>query len=306
MSQRSAPALRCEQPAPAGLDIEAVLAKAAKENFPVALGVLSRERRERLLAIYAFARAVDDLGDLYEGDRDAALDWAESEIERGLAGEPAHPIFERAAAMARTTDAPHQAFFDLIAANRLDQEKTRYQAFSELEDYCSLSANPVGRLVLAVFGRSDQLALTYSDRVCTALQVVEHLQDVAEDYQRGRVYLPLEDMSLFGVDEAELDEAVATPSMRRLLALETGRARRLLVEGAPLVRLAFRRPAPRDRRIHRRRPGTDRRDPSRSTTTSSVTAPRRRAPRSRRARSACFAPASGARSDHARVSLRPL
>jgi len=231
------PVLSPERTPPTGLDPATVLAKAASENFPVALFVLPALLRGRLRAIYVFARAVDDLGDLYEGDRDAALDWAESEIRAAVRGEVTHPVFVETGSMARECGAPLQLFLDLIAANRLDQRKKRYRSFAELEDYCALSANPVGRLVLYAFGRSDDLAATYSDRICTALQVVEHLQDIAEDYLAGRVYLPSEDLAAFGVAEADLGAGTATPALRRLVAFECGRARRLLEEGTPLVRL---------------------------------------------------------------------
>ena len=219
------------------LDPEAILAKAATENFPVALFVLPARLRERLSTIYLYARTVDDLGDLFEGDRDAALDWAESEITSAFGGAPAHPVLSRVAAMALELHAPLQLFVDLIEANRLDQRKVRYTSFGELEDYCALSANPVGRLVLFAFGRSDVLAARYSDRICTALQIVEHLQDVAEDYRSGRVYLPGEDLASFGVDEDSLGATEASSALRRLVAFESARARRLLEEGEPLVRL---------------------------------------------------------------------
>jgi len=112
---------------------------------------------------------------------------------------------------------------------------TRYPSYEHLEAYCALSANPVGRLVLAVFGRRDAESAEFSDRVCTALQLVEHFQDVAEDFAAGRVYLPAEDLTRFGVGEPALAAGPATPAVRRLMAFEAARARRLLQSGRPLV-----------------------------------------------------------------------
>jgi squalene synthase HpnC len=130
---------------------------------------------------------------------------------------------------------PQQVFADLIRANRQDQVVSRYPAFSDLAGYCRLSANPVGRIVLHVFGAATPGRMILSDRVCTALQLAEHWQDVAEDFQAGRIYLPAEDMERFGVAEGDLAAASAGPQLRALMAFEVERARRLLGEGAPLV-----------------------------------------------------------------------
>jgi squalene synthase HpnC len=222
-----------QAPVESGLD--AVLAKAASENFPVALRLLPSLTRGHLLAVYGFARFVDDLGDLAGGDRLAQLDWAEAELDRALAGTATRPVFAAAGEMASACGAPRQPFADLIAANRQDQVVLRYATFGELVGYCALSANPVGRLVLAVFGRSGPLLEGWSDSICTGLQLVEHWQDVAEDYRAGRVYLPLEDLAHFGVDEEELGGGVASPAFRRLMAFETARAVRWLHAGRPLV-----------------------------------------------------------------------
>jgi len=130
---------------------------------------------------------------------------------------------------------PQQVFADLIRANRQDQVVTRYPAFSDLAGYCELSANPVGRIVLYVFGAATPERMILSDRVCTALQLAEHWQDVAEDYQAGRIYLPAEDMERFGCAESDLAAPSAGPQLRALMAFEVERAGRLLDEGAPLV-----------------------------------------------------------------------
>ena len=130
---------------------------------------------------------------------------------------------------------PQQAFADLIRANRQDQVVSRYPAFSDLVDYCRLSANPVGRIVLHVFGAATPERMILSDRVCTALQLAEHWQDVAEDFRAGRIYLPAEDLERFGVAESDLAAATAAPQLRALMEFEVERARQLLDEGAPLV-----------------------------------------------------------------------
>ncbi len=130
---------------------------------------------------------------------------------------------------------PQQAFADLIRANRQDQVVSRYPAFSDLVAYCRLSANPVGRIVLHVFGMATPDRMILSDQVCTALQLAEHWQDVAEDFQAGRIYLPAEDLERFGVAEADLAAASAGPQLRALMTFEVERARQLLDEGAPLV-----------------------------------------------------------------------
>jgi len=229
------PAARAGDLEPVTATLDAVLAKAETENFPVALRLLPARTRRQLLALYGYARFVDDLGDLAPGDRLAQLDWAESELDLALEGRAAHPVFVTAGEMARRCGASRQPFADLIAANRQDQLVTRYGTFEELLGYCRLSANPVGRLVLAVFGRSGPLLEQWSDSICTGLQLVEHWQDVAEDHAAGRVYLPKEDLDRFAVTEGELAGTTVSPALRRLLAFETGRAKALLEGGRPLV-----------------------------------------------------------------------
>jgi len=229
------PSLTPASPHRPQLDPTAELAKAGSENFTVASRLLPRPVRADLLAVYGFARFVDDLGDLAAGDRLAQLEWAEAELERALSGRASHPVFAAAGELAGRLGTGREPFARLIAANRQDQVVTRYADIGELLAYCELSANPVGRLVLAVFGRSGEKLTAWSDAICTGLQLVEHWQDVAEDHAAGRVYLPLEDLARFGVGEEELASAPASPALRRLLAFECGRARRLLESGRPLV-----------------------------------------------------------------------
>lgn len=215
---------------------EALLAKAHSENFPVANRLLPRRRRGHLLALYAFARLVDDIGDEAGERAPDLLEWIEGDLDRAYSGMPQHPVMCRLAATVRACDLPSEPFLHLIEANRQDQVVTRYESFDDLLGYCELSANPVGRLVLHVFDAATPERISLSDRVCTALQLVEHLQDVKEDFQRGRVYLPREDLRSFGVDEAELAACTVSDRLRRLIAFEVVRARDILRAGAPIVR----------------------------------------------------------------------
>ena len=215
--------------------LEAVMARAAGENFPVALRLLPRAVRGHLRAIYGYARLVDNLGDEYPGDRAAALDWVEAQLDDLFAGTPRHEAFVQLAPMVARFGLDREPFDHLLAANRLDQHKARYEDFDELLEYCVLSANPVGHLVLAVFEAATPERLVASDEVCSGLQVLEHLQDVAEDAARGRVYLPADDMERFGVTADDLQAPVADAGLRGLVAYEASRARAMLESGRGLV-----------------------------------------------------------------------
>ncbi|MFD4611545.1 MULTISPECIES: squalene synthase HpnC [unclassified Streptomyces] len=230
----------------------ATLDKAAGENFPVAPFFLPRAWRADLMAVYGFARLVDDIGDgdLAPGGADARLlgvspdeaedrlvllDAFEADLRRVFDGTPRHPLLRRLQPTVRRRSLTPEPFLGLIAANRQDQLVTRYETYDDLLAYCELSANPVGRLVLAVTGTSTPERIRRSDDVCTALQIVEHLQDVREDLGRDRIYLPAADMKRFHVQESDLAAATAGASVRALVAYEAERARGLLNEGAPLV-----------------------------------------------------------------------
>jgi squalene synthase HpnC len=215
----------------------AVMAQAGDENFPVAGRLLAGSATRDLLAIYGFARLVDDIGDEVEGDRRALLDWAETELERIYSGErPEHEVMRELAVGVRRRSLPRQPFERLIAANRRDQEVDRYATFEDLLGYCELSAAPVGELVLGVFDVATPERLALSAQVCAGLQVIEHLQDVAEDHARGRVYLPGRDIARFGCVEDDLGAAAASSRLRALVAFEADRASSLMAAGAPLVR----------------------------------------------------------------------
>ncbi|MGH3852225.1 MAG: squalene synthase HpnC [Pseudonocardiaceae bacterium] len=228
------------------------------ENFPVALWLLPRRLRADLVTVYEVARVLDDLGDhapenqtqvnqtqgnqtkgnQTQGDRTALL----REFGRDLAlvwdnGRPEHPVLRALVPVARARGLDREPFESLLRANLVDQRIHRYATYAQLRGYCALSAEPIGRIVLALFGVSDPALAELSDRVCAALQLIEHWQDVAEDRRAGRVYLPQEDLAAFGVAEAELDAAVACPALRRLMVFEVTRAAELLDSGAPLVGL---------------------------------------------------------------------
>jgi squalene synthase HpnC len=205
----------------------------------VASRVLPRAVRGHLRAFYAYARLVDELGDAYEGDRHAALDEMEEQTRAALVDSCAPDVWPVVADGARSVSelgADAQPLFDLIAANRQDQSVHEYATFDDLLGYCALSANPVGRLVLAAFGADGDDRARWSDSICTGLQLAEHWQDVAEDAAAGRIYLPQEDLARFGVDRTALTAgAPASREFRALMVFEVARARGFLDGGKPLI-----------------------------------------------------------------------
>ncbi len=209
------------------------------ENFPVALGVLPAPLRRDLTAVYRFARHVDDVGDEGTDDpsaRSRRLDQVTGDLQKLYAGDRCDdPAVAGLADVVRRRRIPADPFLRLVRANQVDQQVTRYETFEELRGYCRLSADPVGEIVLHVFGRATPDRVQLSDRVCTALQLLEHWQDVREDYRNGRIYLPLVDLRRFGVAEEDLDRAPASPQLRALLAFQTDRAMAWLGSGAFLV-----------------------------------------------------------------------
>jgi squalene synthase HpnC len=225
------------QPAPDDLT-----RKASAENFPVALRMLPRRYRGHLMAVYRFARTVDDAGDEAPPEQRQQLlaDLAE-DLERlyapraGPGSEPRDPAVRGLASTVADCKIPVQPFRDLIAANQQDQVVFRYQTFADLLGYCELSANPVGRIVLHVFGASTPERAGLSDCVCSGLQIVEHLQDVAEDFRAGRIYLPLDDLRSHGCTETDLAGSTASSQLRALIAAEAAKAAELISAGSPLV-----------------------------------------------------------------------
>ena len=215
--------------------------QAAGENFPVALRMLPRRYRQHLVAVYGFARSADDMGDKAPvAERLSLLDELGADVARlyrpgpGTDG-PSLPVVRALTPAVAQCAIPEQPFLDLIQANRQDQVVTRYPAFGDLLAYCRLSANPVGRIVLHVFAAATPRREELSDLVCTALQLAEHWQDVAEDLRAGRIYLPIEDMDAFGVTESDLAAPAAPAAVRALIEFEVRRAGELLDQGAPIV-----------------------------------------------------------------------
>jgi squalene synthase HpnC len=216
--------------------LEEVMARARGENFPVASRLLGSRLREPLLAIYGFARLVDQIGDESAGDRPVLLDWLDSQIDVIYAGGmPDHPALRRMAVVVRQAEIPSEPLQRLVEANRVDQTTSSYATFDDLLGYCELSANPVGHMVLCVFGAATPECLELSDAVCSALQITEHLQDVREDLSRGRVYLPQEDLARFGCGQADLAVSPTPERVRTLIAFEVERTRVLFDRGAPLI-----------------------------------------------------------------------
>ena len=226
---------------------EQVLPQAGRENFTVASAILGRARARHLMAIYGFARLVDDVGDEAPGDRSALLDLVGLELRRAFAepgvGAPQHPLMQELALTVHECELPTGPFERLIEANRMDQVLKRYDTFAQLLEYCQLSAAPVGELVLGVFGTATANRVALSDKVCAGLQVVEHLQDIAEDHARGRVYMPREDLERFSCEDADLAAVQPSANLRGLISFESTRARALLSNGGPLARTLP--PAPR-------------------------------------------------------------
>jgi squalene synthase HpnC len=243
-----------EEAAAPGIEVAAevslaVAAKASGENFPVALRVLPRAWRANLTALYGFARLTDDIGDeplpglaadaskeTERATRLRLLDDLQGDVAKIYdGGEPELPAIQALRRTVNECQIPRQPFDDLIQANRQDQLVTRYETYDALKKYCELSANPVGQVVLYIVGAATPERLRLSDNICTALQLVEHWQDVAEDLGNGRVYLPQEDLRRYQVTEADLARDTAGAAVVKLMTFEAKRARELLDEGAPLA-----------------------------------------------------------------------
>ena len=243
------------------------LSRTHYENFTVGSRLIPRDKLQHIYAIYAYCRTVDDLGDEAAvasggatpgldttsllaarlpappqgsaGDdrayRLALLDLWETELESCYSGAPTHPVMVALRETIESFDLPREPFLKLIEANRMDQRIQRYPAYQDLLHYCDHSANPVGHLFLYLFGCRDAERQRLADATCTALQLTNFWQDVARDYRKGRIYLPLEDLERFGYTEEELGRGEITPAFRQLLAFEVERAMELFRQGAPLV-----------------------------------------------------------------------
>lgn len=239
------------------------LARSHYENFSVATWFLPKRLRPHFYSIYAYCRISDDLGDEVARAEDALqlLDEWEAELNATYLSlveaaapdirknveelrpepkprnplAPRHPVFIALRETIRACDIPRQPFADLLTAFRQDQCVSRYESFKDVLGYCHYSANPVGRLVLYACGYRDSERQQLSDYTCTALQLANFWQDVAVDYGKGRIYLPLEDLRRFGVSEADIAERRATPQFRELMRFQVERAREWFHKGLPLA-----------------------------------------------------------------------
>ena len=228
---------RPPRPIPSSVDEGVWRIRENGENFPVALRFLPRQHRRHLPAIYAYARMVDEIGDAFTGDRTARLHALATDLGTIWSGDqPSDAVLQRLARTVHDRAMSTEPFERLIEANLQDQVVSRYETFDDLRRYCALSAEPVGRMVLEIFGQATPETIARSDQVCTALQLLEHWQDVGEDRLAGRVYLPQEDLRRYGVVEHDLDQENAGPKLRELMRFEIERAAGLLGEGTAIVR----------------------------------------------------------------------
>jgi len=233
---------RTYSPAEAGRYTETI-ARTHYENFTVVSAFLPRELRQHMFNVYAYCRWADDLGDEIPDPALAlkALEWWRGELDACYAGRPGHPVFVALSDTIRHFDIPSEPFHHLLDAFIQDQTVKRFPTYTEVEDYCTRSANPVGRLVLYLFGFRDAERQELSDATCTALQLTNFWQDVTVDWRKGRVYLPLDDMARFGATEEQIAHRQFDGAFRELMRFEVERARRLFAKGLPLLHMVPRR-----------------------------------------------------------------
>lgn len=214
------------------------LARRHYENFPVASYLLPRKFRMPVSVIYAFARTADDIadeGNLQDQERLDGLEQMQQKLHACVQGEAHDPIFIALADVIRTYRLPVTLFEDLLNAFRMDVTQKRYLDFGELMFYCRHSANPVGRLLLHLYGEATPRNVGYSDAICSALQLINFLQDLQQDYhEMQRIYLPQDEMQRFGVTEDMIANGESTSAVRKLLLFQLARCQRLLQSGAPL------------------------------------------------------------------------
>ncbi len=217
------------------------MAREHYENFPVGSLLVPKSKRRHVYSIYAFARTADDFADegyetsgLSVTERLAALDDWESKLEDCFRGQANHPIFVALGETVRELDLPIQLFRDLLSAFRQDVVKRRYADFDEVLDYCRRSANPVGRLILRLFGYRDERLSHLSDCICTALQLANFWQDVAVDVRKDRVYLPADEMARHGVTLDDLRDKRFSDRYASLLEFQVERTKELFERGRSL------------------------------------------------------------------------
>jgi squalene synthase HpnC len=213
------------------------LARSHYENFSVASWFLPERLRQHFFNVYAYCRISDDLGDEV-GDAAASLqllDQWEAELNACYDGRPRHPVFVALGETVRQFEIPKREFADLLTAFRQDQSVGRYDTFNDLLGYCHYSANPVGHLVLYLCGHRDPERQALSDYTCTALQLANFWQDVSADFQKGRIYIPLEDLRRFGVGEEAIRNRENSPAFCEMMRFEVERAGQWFAQGLPLV-----------------------------------------------------------------------
>ncbi len=219
------------------------LARSHYENFHVASLLLPARLHQDFYNVYAYCRWADDLGDEI-GDPAESLQllaWWGAELEAMYRGQARHPVFLALRTTVERHGLPREPFEDLLRAFRQDQMVSRYQDWEELLAYCRYSANPVGRLVLALFGYRDPERARLSDATCTALQLANFWQDVSVDLEKGRLYLPLELLARHGCRLEDIQARRTTPAFRAAMKEAVESARRLFMEGLPLARMVNRR-----------------------------------------------------------------
>ena len=208
------------------------------ENFPVASILMPKRLRKPVAAIYHFARAADDIADegvLPNATRLKQLDEFRAELTRIANAEvPLTPLFQNLATEIRQHALPLQPFHDLLDAFSQDVVKKRYSDFADLQAYCRRSANPVGTLLLHLYGEATPVNIAYSDAICTSLQLINFWQDVAKDYAIGRIYLPRDEMAQFGVTETKIAQGISNDAWRKLMQFQVNRARTMMLQGTPL------------------------------------------------------------------------
>jgi len=216
------------------------LARSHYENFPVGSALIPKKLRKHFYSIYAFARIADDFadegygGEYTERERLDLLDQWRAMLMASAASRATHPVFVALAETRARFDLPVELFDDLLSAFKQDVTRRRYESFEQLQDYCRRSANPIGRLILLLFGYRDEERLSWSDDICTALQLANHWQDVAVDLDKDRVYLPDEDLSRFDLDVDDLKRRKNDERFRHLMKFEVDRTREMFARGKPL------------------------------------------------------------------------
>jgi hydroxysqualene synthase len=208
------------------------------ENFPVASRFIPADKRKYLAAIYAFARTADDYADepgYTPAERIESINRWEQQLGECYNGVATHPIFIALSETVERFQIPSDLFQNLLSAFRSDVNTKRYASFEQVLEYCTCSANPVGRLVLLLFNYRSELMMMHSDNICTALQLTNFWQDVSVDLEKDRLYLPKEDLDQFGVPEDEVLGRVPSTRFRKLISFEVVRTERLFREGKPLL-----------------------------------------------------------------------